>query len=211
MRSSNVDYLVHITDSHYQCNRRLIEITYENVPNMSMDLEKPIHLAVCNLCLKAYSARENVAHNKTTYSGSVPVPAFILQLRQQRETLRAKREARRVRSSRSMNSTKHGTPYAPDLYLVRSPSMKDVRIRPEISFLQQSATLHAPSPNEVADADVSLYPSLFNDFDDNVVNGFDDQLDELLASTWNMDVDAMEATSWEQWDSWLAESNSIRP
>jgi hypothetical protein len=199
------------TDFRYLCNRRLIGITYENIPNMITDLEKPIHLAVCNLCLKAYSAREAASHHQSTYSSQVSIPAFIVQLRQRREILRAQCEARKLRGSRSKNSTSHSTARASDLYQVLGPEMDYVTNISGSSELQGNTALYAQNCDEVGDANAGMPSSLFNDFEDNVVNGFDAQLDELLASNWNMDIGQIEATSWEQWDLWLTGSNIIRP
>jgi hypothetical protein len=194
------------TNSQYLCGRRLIGITYENIPNMITDLEKPIHLAVCNLCLKAYNALEAASCQESTYFPPVSVPNFVVQLRQQREILQTQRDARKLRGSRSMNSTSHSA-----LNHVVSPDMDYATNMSGSSDLRGNTALRGSDSDQRDDANAGMPSSLFNEFEDNVINGFDAQLDELLASNWNMDIDQIEATSWEQWDLWLTESNIMRP
>ena len=85
---------------------QLIGSIYENTPDMGFDTRKPIHVAVSNLCLKAYGDREGALQNGKTCPP--PTPAFILQLRQQREAVKVKRKARDAKSSRPEDLFSHG-------------------------------------------------------------------------------------------------------
>lgn len=76
---------------------KLIASTYDNTPGMILDTRKSIHVAVGNLCLKAYNDRENVLQKKNI--SLPPTPQFIIQLRQQRETAKAKRQAKLAKSN----------------------------------------------------------------------------------------------------------------
>jgi hypothetical protein len=70
---------------------------------------------VGNLCLKAYSDREAALKNGDIWHP--PTPEFILQLRQQREVAKAKRQARHVKSSPPEDVVSHGQANARDMGL----------------------------------------------------------------------------------------------
>ncbi|RFU29030.1 hypothetical protein B7463_g7326, partial [Scytalidium lignicola] len=75
---------------------RYIGSTYENNSDMAFDMRRPIHVAVGNLCLKAYSNREAALQNSNTRP--LPIPHFIKQLRQQHEADRTKRQEQCAKS-----------------------------------------------------------------------------------------------------------------
>ena len=83
---------------------QLISHTYENNADMVVDTKKPIHIAVGNLALKAYNAREAALQGRNPSPPTTP--KFILQLRQQRENAKFKRRAREARNNQSVDFSK---------------------------------------------------------------------------------------------------------
>ena len=70
---------------------QLIEATYRNNPDMISSTKKPIHVAVGNLCLKAFNAYEAALMQQgMTISHE---PDYITRLRRQREAAKARRKA----------------------------------------------------------------------------------------------------------------------
>lgn len=191
---------------------QLIGNTYENTPNMILDT-RPIHVAVGNLCLKAYGAREAALQYGNTYPP--PTPKFILQLRQQREVAKAKRQARNAKSSQAKDAVSHsqanahGTGPRPDSGFVQLSNTL------ETTHLQQTATQYPPSHIQTGGVTESDPFWLINGFDDNQVSNFDDvmnmDLDFMLDQDHSVEDNASQPIAWEQWDAWLAKSNLMRP
>ena len=71
---------------------QLIGNIYDSSPDMVLDTKKPIHVAVGNLCMKAWVAREIAQQNGSTYS--LPMTQCIPQLREQHELAKTKKQAR---------------------------------------------------------------------------------------------------------------------
>ena len=192
---------------------QLIGNIYENTPDMVFDTNKPIHVAVGNLCLKTYSDREAALQN-----GNIcppPTPEFILQLRQQREVAKARRQARDARSSRPEELVSHGQANARNSSPRPDASVIHLSDTLDSTYLQQSRTSHPPSLTQTGGT-IEGDPYWFiNDFNDSQVGNLDDgmdmDLDFLLAQDHSVEDNAAPAISWEQWDAWLAESNKIRP
>ena len=76
---------------------RPIGSIYENTPDMIFDTRRPIHVAVANLGLKAYTARETALKNANM--DPMRTPNFITQLRQKRETATARIRVRDAKNS----------------------------------------------------------------------------------------------------------------
>ena len=187
---------------------QLIGNIYENTPDMVFDTKKPIHVAVGNLCLKAYSDREAALQD-----GKIcppPTPEFILQLRQQREAAKAKRQARDAKSSRPEDLVSHSQANARDM----SPKLSDTL---ESTYLWQNTTPHPPSPTQPSGATDGDPFWFTHGFDDSQVGTVDNVMDMdpnffLLAQDHGVEEDdAAPSISWEQWDAWLADSNVLRP
>lgn len=162
---------------------------------MIFDTRKPIHVAVGNLCLKAYGDREAALQN-----GTMSTPKFILQLRQQREVLNAKRQARE-KSNRPDVSLSHINVQGPRL----ETSVVALSDSLESANIQQNATF-GPSHIQTNDNIEGDPFWVMNGFADEVGN-LDDMMnldpDFMLAQDYSMD--------WEQWDAWLADSNLLPP
>lgn len=192
---------------------QLISTIYESTPQMIYDIKKPIHVAVGNLCLKAYAALRDA----TRRAGKLPSPEpdFIVQLRQQREVAMTRRQARGAKNSQQTNSMSY---HHEDV----KQMSKGLEIDPAGSssasnlsyFLQQTSLdmQNLPQPNGAAESDPFWF---LNGLDSNQNSGLHDMMDMdatlLLTQDYNIGDDANQAVTWEQWDTWLAESNVMRP
>ncbi|KAI9808350.1 MAG: hypothetical protein M1827_007499 [Pycnora praestabilis] len=192
---------------------QLIGNIYEITPDMVFDTKKPIHVAMGNLCLKAYSDREAALQN-----GNIcppPTPEFILQLRQQREVAKAKRQARDTKSSRPEDLVRHGQANTRDLGPRPDASVIYLSDTLESTYLQQSTTSQTPSLTQTGGATEGDPFWFINGFDDSQVGNLDDVMnmdpDLMLAQEHSVEDNANQAITWEQWDAWLADSNLIRP
>lgn len=100
---------------------QLVEATYKNNPDMISSTKKPIHVAVGNLCLKAFNAYEAaLMYKRMTISH---VPDYITKLRQQREAARARRKARDARSKEA-----EAAPSYEPLQVIEVRTRPDLRI-----------------------------------------------------------------------------------
>lgn len=192
---------------------QVIGNTYENNPDMFLDTKKLIHVAVGNLCLKAYSARE--AALSTGYTYPPPTPDFILQLRQQREVAKAKRQARDAKSSQPEDPVSHGQPNARNIGLRPDAGVIYSSDTPEPTHLQQSTTQHPSNLTQTGGPTESDPLWFINGFDDSQVGNLNDVMDMdpdfMLAQDHSVEDNATQSITWDQWDAWLADSNVIRP
>ncbi|KAF2866196.1 hypothetical protein BDV95DRAFT_585093 [Massariosphaeria phaeospora] len=187
---------------------QLIGNTYRNSPVMISDMKKPIHIAVGNLCLKAYSDRETALQTGNMYLP--PTPNFILQLRQQREAAKAKKQARNAKNDRP-DDANHNQSTTHDLGPSPDSGVTYVSDTLESTHLQQNATAQAPGLNLDGGFTESDPFYMFNGFEDNQFEHMDMDLDFMLAPDQSMEGIATEPISWEQWDTWLANSNAMPP
>lgn len=199
---------------------------YESNPDLIFDMRKPIHVAVGGLCLKAYGNRETALQNGNTN----PPPHFIVQLCQQREAAKARRRERHTESSQPVDLVSHGQANGPN----NDPKPKSrPRIRPRprsdndvndlngtsgSTHVMQSITSLPPPSYIPGNTPISVEGAPFQ-----FTCGFDngpssDMNDVNLYPGFMFDQDySMEDSStthtitWDQWDSWLTDSNIIRP
>ncbi|KAI9667771.1 MAG: hypothetical protein M1821_000590 [Bathelium mastoideum] len=188
---------------------QLIGDTYENTPDMILDMKKPIHVAVGNLCLKAYSEREIALQNRNI--GPPPTPECILQLRQQREVTKAKRLARNVKSSRPGDSVSHGQANAHNIGPSPDSGVSRVGNALGSECLQQSRTSHPPSSTRTGDGVENDPFCLIDASVDSQAGNFDMDTDLMLAWDHSMEGNFTETITWEQWDTWLSESSVLQP
>ena len=192
---------------------QLIGKTYENNPGMVFDTKKPTHVAVGNLCLKAYNAREATSQNANICLP--PTPGFILQLRQQREIAKAKRQARDARSSQLENPDSHGQANTSDMGLRPDASVVYSSDNLESTHLQQSTMAQPPSLTQTGGTTEDDPFWFINGFDNNQMGNPNDvmnmDLDFMLAQDPSVEDNATQNITWEQWDAWLADSNVMRP
>lgn len=192
---------------------QLIGNTYENNPDMVFDTKKPTHVAVGNLCLKAYSAREAASQNANI--SPPPTPEFILQLRQQREVAKAKGQARNSKGSQPADTDSHGQVNTRDTGPRPDASIIYPNDTLELTDLQQNTTSHPLSLTQAGAATEEEPFWFLNGFDNSHGGNTNDvmniDLDLMLAQDNNMDDNATQPITWEQWDAWLADSNVMRP
>ena len=194
----------------------LIGNTYENNPAMVFDTRKPIYVAVGSLCLEAYSARAAVLLQKRNMCPSA-TPEFILQLRQQRELAKAKRQAQIAKSSQADDAVPHGRARAHDKG-PRRPAAGAIYSSDtlESTHPHKSATSHQPSLAQTGGGTTDGDPFWFiNGFDDSQVDSLNDamdmDLDFMLAPDHSVEGNTSQTIPWDQWDTWLAESNAMLP
>jgi hypothetical protein len=174
---------------------------------MLSDMKKPIHVAVGNLCLKAYAAREAAMSKKDIYPP--PTPDFILRLRQWREDTKAKQQARSTKN----NSTQgfHNHEQAGNLEINQSFTRNALNAGgPTASTFLSGNALPYPQNDLLSKAsadDHTFY--LFDGIDDQTVDpGMD--FDFTMPEDYGLDDSSHEPINWEQWDAWLADSNAMR-
>lgn len=196
----------------------LISHTYDNNPAMIFDTRKPIHLAVGRLCLEAYSARTASLQRKGNTCMDPPTPGFISQLRQQRQLVTAKRQAQIVKSSRADQSVPRG----------------QIRVGPEKEPSAAAGVVHSSNTSESMYSHQTALPQhelgfgrasigtsdgdsfwFDNGFDEGHIDKFNDvmemDLDFMRSADDTVGSNAFQPVPWEQWDTWLAESNAMLP
>ena len=192
---------------------QLIGNIYGNTPDMVFDTKKPIHIAVGNLCLKAYSDREAALQNENICLP--PTPEFILQLRQQREVAKAKRQARDAKSRRPEDLVSHGQANTRDMDSGPDTGVIYLGNTLDSTYLQQSTMSHPPSFTQTGSATEGDPFWFINGFDDSQVGNINDVMDMdpdiMLAQDHSVEDNATQTINWEQWDAWLADSNVMRP
>ena len=193
----------------------LIGNTYENNPAMVFNTRKPIHAAVGSLCLEAYSARAAVLLQKRNICPP-PTPEFILQLRQQRELAKAKRQAQIAKSSQADDPVPHSRARAHDMRPRSGAGVIYLSDTLESTHPHKSATSHQPSLAQTGGGATDGDPFWFiNGYDDSQVDSLNDvmdmDLDFMLASDRSVESNGSQTIPWEQWDTWLAESNVTLP
>ncbi|KAI9705371.1 MAG: hypothetical protein M1820_005201 [Bogoriella megaspora] len=188
---------------------QLIGKTYENTPDMILDMKKPIHVAVGNLCLKAYSDREIALQNESGYLP--PTPEFISQLRKQREVAKAKKQARNTKTTRSEDPVNHAHASVHDSGLNMDAGHISVG-----DHLGSNHFRHVPASRSsgLAETGYTFESDPFHldyGFNDSHGDNLDMDFDFTPPQDLSVDMNAFEYTTWEQWDAWLADSNMMRP
>lgn len=188
---------------------QLIGKTYRNRPDMISDMRKPIHVAVSILCLKSYSAREAAVERQNAVI--LPTPEFILQLRQQRETSKVKRQAKSDNSSGPATHPQSNAHNDPLTFAVNDVQPIDAS---NTYSSQQGAVPHQPDSTQ-PDAIIEDDPFWFvNGFDHSQINNMADVMDMdpefMLSQDYDMEHNT-NTINWQQWDAWLANSNVLPP
>jgi hypothetical protein len=193
---------------------QLIQNIYESTPDMIFDMRKPIHVAVGNLCLKAYSDRETALQSGNTRSPP-PTPEFILQLRQQREAAKANKRARDAKSRRAEDHVSYSHENDREMGLKLNTDVIGSNNQPESMNVQQKTTSGTSSHTQTGSA-TDENPFWFtNGFNDSHFGNSDNimSVDSDYQSVQDHGVgnNATQNITWEQWDAWLADSNEFRP
>lgn len=174
---------------------QLVESAYGHNPDMITNTKKPYHVAVGNLCLKAWNSQEAalVQHGKPISS----VPEHITQLRKQRETAKGLRQRCKIQCNETDASN---TITAASHQLIDNSNGKNL-LR-DTNPASQVAELHLPQ--ESADCDAFEF-----------TNGVEEGLFSISESTTDMDSYFMlaqnhsfegtteEVFDWARWDALL--------
>lgn len=180
---------------------RIIGSIFENTPYLMSDMRKPIHVAICNLCLKAYAARENALLGTSAPPPSTP--AFISQLRQQLEVALIKQQARKDRLQ-GANVSRNPRP---DQASQASGSGPGSTTRVPTCW-KNTNHIQPPQANEMAESNSLRYFGFSED--QNVVDDIVMDFDFTFLEDYHLgDATSYNSIDWEQWDSWLAESNLL--
>ncbi|KAK5056630.1 hypothetical protein LTR84_012162 [Exophiala bonariae] len=195
---------------------QLVEATYENNPTWISNIKRPIYVAVGNLCLKAFIAREAALAKD---GGNPPAaPHFIMELRHHREA---------AKSKRGSNDRKRSNP-GPNV-VHEPPNLENA-----IPTVNANDTSHAQPP--VTQQHPSLQPNyqleqvneMANDSDtfwygggheDRMPTHFDDPTMMMMSMDYIFAPDqdyqdpnnAGQGVNWSQWDAWLADSGMTLP
>lgn len=191
---------------------QLVEATYENNPAWISNTNRPIHVAVGNLCLKAFNTREATLINDGKSVGDLP--QFIIKLRHQRQAAKIRRQEREMDRRRAPPTSDREPPKVD-----ASTSSTD----PEPSFARQSSGAQQDWPSQLNDH--FDQPTDFSNSNDALWygSGYESRVSGQFNDGMIMDVDYMlaqdqgfeesstseQGISWSQWDAWLADSGGM--
>ncbi|KAI1607884.1 mitogen-activated protein kinase [Exophiala viscosa] len=178
---------------------QLVGFTYENNPGMVWNTKRPIYVAVGNLCLKAYTARE-VALSKSGISVPVP-PPYIATLRQQREAARLRKQRQNARGSVHRTGPDYGHRNAAQQDMTATLSMTTSQADIE-SDDRQLARPQPPSYDIPSNAFIDsngVYDGIFSTAPVNTDTDFMLAYDQALGDAAN------ETVNWTQWDNWFGD------
>lgn len=180
---------------------KLVGSIFENTPYLMSDMRKPIHVAISNLCLKAYDAREKAL--LVSSASSSPTPAFIDQLRKQREIAVAKQQARKDRQGSGINLRNQ----CPN----RVSQARGANIDPTTRAPPYWMETNHSEPDQTQPIAESNSLHYFGFLEDgNAVHDTVMDFDFTYPDDYHLEeTPSYDAIDWEQWDSWLAESNLL--
>lgn len=163
---------------------------------MISDTRKPINLAVGNLCLKAYKEREN-----SMKEGVVLAPEYILLLRKQREAMKNRSHPRETSKRQSMSC---GIEIQEQISSADIPSLESTTISTDFDFGSAGLTSDLMEPSTDNDF---WHLNGFEDPINDIGSGIDFDLNDMLDHDSGIANENFSDISWEQWDTWLADSN----
>ena len=192
----------------------LIDEVYETNPDFVTNTKKALYVAVGNLCLKAYNAREAALAKEG--KPIPPTPSYIKTFRRQREAANARRKTREAAvknaehpieglpiATQSMSTDKQFTPH-----LTRRPQERPLQL-PQLrqTLPPQLTGSHQP---EVPGGSSALWLSDRSDEQSNGLFTFTDDkanmdLDMLLALDGSMEDPINQTIDWVKWDALLSD------
>ncbi|KAK7756064.1 hypothetical protein SLS62_002007 [Diatrype stigma] len=179
---------------------------YESNPDLIFEIRKPIHVAVGGLCSKAYSNREAALQNGNTRCS--PTPHFIVQLRQQLGDARARSQELDANNGQPEESVGNGQ---------ANDASHDPRPDSDGSDSSKGPTSR-PQPGRTADdtpgfleRDPFRFTYGLGNSQASDANNENHGLGFILDQTCDVEDSLAPAITWDQWDSWLADSNLIHP
>lgn len=183
---------------------RLVETTFQNNPTIITNTKRSLYVAVGNLCLKAFSARETATAKEQS---SIPqVPDFIHKLRQEREAARTRAQAR-------LSSRKEREALLFKTNVTEHPPNAVMRTSQGHLDSNQSAS---DVPSQSQPQNQELLPPEANGsaywlVDDFNTAGFgapnstpDMSTSFMLTQDQSINDTTIQAIDWTQWDAWLS-------
>ncbi|KAH7082964.1 hypothetical protein BKA63DRAFT_140631 [Paraphoma chrysanthemicola] len=187
---------------------KIIGNTYENTPAMSLDMKKPLHIAVSKLCLKAYDARERSVHVAGLHPE--PIPAFVSQLRQRWGMIKSRQRSQNEKMSNVKffgHTVDHGSENSNSLPLADESLTESIMT--EYGRLRASHVEDAGCT--AGDVQSNAFDSHADCNDDPQPGSTNMEFDIPMTESYSMDDFDMTTIDWAQWDAWLADSNVMRP
>ena len=190
---------------------RLIDALYHTNSEMLLSINRPIFVAVGNLCLKAYNAR--VAAMKNEKRSLPDPPEYITKLRERQEAAKARREAAITKSKGSENLDSEKRPTTTDTFATRPViSLRQVEAQSQpVPIVEQ---LNNPITKGIRTGDDAFWLSdALEDglFTGGAVDMMELDIDAILAQDYSFDTPNGQEVDWAQWDVWLGNVDPIRP
>ncbi|KAI9661211.1 MAG: hypothetical protein M1821_009538 [Bathelium mastoideum] len=193
---------------------RLIDTLYRNNYSILLGINRPIFVAVGNLCLKAFSARAAALAKEKR---PVPdPPEYITKLQERREAAKARREAVMAKSKRqeapnserklttaNADATWPDTNPKPTESLAENQSQRYQAARPPANFVQ----VNMMTGDDTFWLDNALDDSFFAGGEAGMK---DLEMDAILAQDNLLDTPNGEVMDWAQLDAWLGNLDSVR-
>ena len=177
----------------------LVESIYDNNPDMVTNTKKPLHVAVGNLCLKAWTAREAAWAEQgklITY-----VPKNIIQLREQLETMKSRRKGHKVWN---------GVLGASSMTKLAPYKLMD-EVNDKNGLIEQSAPLQYIEEASVQDPNADLAYLSTSEFEEGIfsISGTTTDMDPhfMLAQHISLEDTSDQTFGWAYWDALLSDSN----
>lgn len=179
-----------------------IEHLYERMSDVLFKINRPIFVAIGNLCLKAFSAREAALHGMGT---PVTPPGYIKQLREQREAAKTRRESERARKQRDGNRSQKTE-------VDTKPCAMIPRLQAQPPLPASSTVPMNPLQGNTRTQDDAFWLSDVAS-NDNATSGVPDltnlDIDFILAEDTTNSM-GNEPIDWSQWDAWFGNIEPIR-
>jgi hypothetical protein len=174
----------------------LIASIFQHHSDIILDTKKPFYVAIGNLCLKAYSARELALREDKLLPN--PIWKFILHLRQQRGEARQNLQER---DAKRLHRNHLGVATNPDIGQQLNGNRAPINCRPGEPHDEP-----APSDSAILEESPFWFDGLYDGQSLESANAMDVDVDFLLAYYDANEENATQSISWEQWDEWLANS-----
>ncbi|KFY69098.1 hypothetical protein V496_00477 [Pseudogymnoascus sp. VKM F-4515 (FW-2607)] len=214
--------IIHVLDSlrakplHIDAGKAwgLVNTLYETNLEMCLSTKKPMFVAIGNLCLKAFGARE-AALAKENKNLSNP-PQYIVRLREQRGEAKARREAAIARNKQrvSVDSEKRSTSMDADNTLLDSNQTPG-------NLQVEAQTQQNPAASQPANVQSSTRTGDDAFWLNDAVSGnvcacgsaeaMNLDSNDILAQDYWFDTPSGEVMDWEKWDTWLGNNDPVRP
>jgi hypothetical protein len=161
-----------------------IDNMYEMNSQILLDSNKPIFVAVGNLCLKAFTAREH-ALIKDGINPPDP-PEYILKLQAQRSQSKAKRET-------TLSNTNSRSDVPSEAYSHEQP----------VNSVEENIPIGDDAFWLGGDLEDHIFPN-------KVVDTTNIDMDAILAQNYGFDTVNDEVINWAQWDAWFGNTDFVR-